>query len=150
MSVQIIGRSGSFSEIERDVIAAIAKAVIPEDPANNLPGADDTRILSTVLDKAENFKKRIRSTIEVLVQDTDPLSVAGDELIALLDEDKRFRSCLRLLTTLIMQSYYQDARVLTSHKLVARPPFPQGHDIVSGDWSLLEPVKKRKPFYRSV
>ena len=32
----------------------------------------------------------------------------------------------------------------------ARPPFPKGHTVEQGDWSLLDPVKKRPPFYRRV
>jgi len=31
-----------------------------------------------------------------------------------------------------------------------RPPFPKGHVVEQGDWSLLDPVKARKPFYRRV
>jgi hypothetical protein len=31
-----------------------------------------------------------------------------------------------------------------------RPPFPKGHTVEQGDWSLLDPVKARQPFYRRV
>jgi hypothetical protein len=31
-----------------------------------------------------------------------------------------------------------------------RPPFPKGHAVEQGDWSLLDPVRKRPPMYRVV
>ena len=34
--------------------------------------------------------------------------------------------------------------------LKSTPPFPGGHEIEEGDWSLLDPVKARAPFYRRV
>jgi hypothetical protein len=29
-----------------------------------------------------------------------------------------------------------------------RPPFPKGFEVEQGDWSLLDPVRVRQPFYR--
>jgi len=31
-----------------------------------------------------------------------------------------------------------------------RPPFPKGHVVEQGDWSLLDPVRARPPMYRVV
>lgn len=31
-----------------------------------------------------------------------------------------------------------------------RAPFPKGFDVEPGDWSLLDPVRARAPFYRPV
>lgn len=46
--------------------------------------------------------------------------------------------------------YYRDERVLRSLGLPARPPFPEGHAVAPTDWSLLEPVRRRAPFYRKI
>jgi len=43
----------------------------------------------------------------------------------------------------VLQCYYRDDRVLRSLGLELRPPFPNGHVLPDGDWSLLDPVKKR-------
>jgi len=43
----------------------------------------------------------------------------------------------------VLQCYYRDDRVLRSLGLELRPPFPKGHVLPDGDWSLLDPVKKR-------
>jgi hypothetical protein len=52
------------------------------------------------------------------------------------------------LTRVVLQCYYRDDRVLRSLGLELRPPFPQGHTLEQGDWSLLDPVKKRPPMLR--
>ena len=55
-----------------------------------------------------------------------------------------------LLMSNIVQCYYQDDRVLEALDIEPRPPFPEGHDVEQGDWSLLDPVRARDKFYRPV
>ena len=57
---------------------------------------------------------------------------------------------LAVLTRTVLLCYYRDDRVMLSLGLEARPPFPKGHVLEQGDWSLLDPVKARKPFWRPV
>lgn len=44
--------------------------------------------------------------------------------------------------------YYRDDRVLRSLGLRPGPPFPRGQVLEQGDWTLLDPVKAREPFWR--
>ena len=55
-----------------------------------------------------------------------------------------------VLTRIVLLCYYRDDRVMVSLGLEPRPPFPKGHEIEQGDWSLLDPVRARKPFWRPV
>jgi hypothetical protein len=50
----------------------------------------------------------------------------------------------------VLVCYYRDDRVMLSLGQEPRAPFPKGHTVEQGDWSLLEPVKRRAPFYRKV
>jgi hypothetical protein len=151
MSSEIIGRSGAFTESERQVIGLIAGAVIPEDASLALPGANDPAILTMVLDKvAEQFAERVSAGITELLKEIEPKTLNPEALLDFLEGDARFRSFLQMLTIAIMQGYYQDGRVLESLGLASRPPFPDGHEVESGDWSLLDPVRGRAPFYRPV
>jgi hypothetical protein len=54
------------------------------------------------------------------------------------------------LARVILQCYYRDERVLRSLGLEARAPFPKGHALEQGDWSLLDAVKARPPMWRRV
>ncbi len=52
------------------------------------------------------------------------------------------------LTRVVLQCYYRDERVVRSLGLEPRPPFPKGHALEQGDWSLLDPVKARPTMWR--
>ncbi len=47
------------------------------------------------------------------------------------------------LVRVVLQCYYRDDRVLRSLGLELRAPFPKGHVLPDGDWSLLDPVRAR-------
>ena len=57
---------------------------------------------------------------------------------------------LAALVRVVLLCYYRDDRVMRSLGQEARPPFPKGHVAEQGDWSLLDPVRARKPRYRRV
>ena len=57
---------------------------------------------------------------------------------------------LRTLGGILLQCYYRNDQVLESLGMEARSPFPLGNDVEQGDWSLLDPVRARGPFYREV
>ena len=52
------------------------------------------------------------------------------------------------LTRVVLQCYYRDDRVVRSLGLEPRPPYPKGHVLEDGDWSLLDPVRARPPMWR--
>lgn len=56
---------------------------------------------------------------------------------------------LEVMIGLVANAYYTDPRILTSLNKEDRPPFPKGNTLEQGDWSLLDPVKKRDPVFRS-
>ena len=49
---------------------------------------------------------------------------------------------------MILGAYYRDDRVLLALGLEARAPFPKGYTLEQGDWSLLDAVRHRAPFWR--
>ena len=55
---------------------------------------------------------------------------------------------LATLTRVVLQCYYRDDRVVRSLGLEPRPPYPRGHELEQGDWSLLDPVRARPPMWR--
>ena len=150
MNTEILASDQVFNESERHIIAAIAEATIGKDESRHLPGASDPQVLAIILDKASQFEARLKEGIEVIRSEMELLDVASEEILEKIGGSPRLRSFSRILLIVIMQSYYQDPRVLDSLGLVSRPPFPLGHEVPAGDWSLLDPVKKRDPFYRQV
>lgn len=48
----------------------------------------------------------------------------------------------------VLEAYYSDPRILRAFHWRAEPPQPEGHDLPECDWSILDQVKARKPFWR--
>ena len=132
----------TFTPTEQAVFAEIAQAVIPPDPSRRLPGADDPAILDAAFVSAARQSDAVRHAL-----------AAWDGMRSSAGVDaEAFRSkhpaSARLMQSLVALAYYGDPRVLHAHDLPARAPFPDGHDVEQGDWSLLEPVRARMPIWR--
>jgi len=136
----------TLTAAQRDDLRTIAAMIIPESAEYRVPGADDTRIQADILATLGRDTKQVAAALDHLAQ------VAGMPL-ARLDPTRReavakeFRANggapAATLVRVVLQCYYRDDRVLRSLGLELRPPFPKGHVLPDGDWSLLDPVKKR-------
>jgi len=141
----------TLTSAQRDDLRAVAAMIIPASTEYKVPGADDAAVQADI--------------IATLGRDTALVSAALDHLarlagrpLAELDANRReavateFRAtggaAAATLTRVVLQCYYRDDRVLRSLGLELRPPFPQGYVLPQGDWSLLDPVKKRAPSLR--
>ena len=137
----LIGSDAVFSEQQLALLKRVAALVIPSDESRGLPAADDEKIFSIVV---SHLAKNPQPIIAVLNQfDADELTLSQLESTA----DPVFRG---LVSSAVAQAYYQDARVLEMIGYDPRPPFPEGRQVEQGDWSLLDPVKQRDPFWRKV
>jgi len=127
-------------------LRTIAGMMIPESGEYSVPGADDAAIQTDILATLGRDTKQVAAALDHLAR------LAGMPL-AELDEAKRdavvreFRLSGGLpaatLARVILQCYYRDDRVLRSLGIELRAPFPKGHVLPDGDWSLLDPVKAR-------
>ena len=132
---------------------ALAGAIIPPSAVYGVPGADDERIFSDILKSLERDRDDIRQALAHLARlaggafaDLDPARRA--EVAAAFRETGG--APLAALVRVVLLCYYRDDRVMGSLGLEPRPPFPRGHVVEQGDWSLLDPVRKRVPMYRTV
>ena len=129
----------------------IAGIMIPPDAQSGLPGADDQVIFDDIL----------RS----LGRDLSNVSIALTRLAALsggsfaeLEASRRETVAHAFLADgspqivtlgrVILQCYYRDDRVVRTFGLEPRPPFPKGHVVEQGDWSLLDAVRRRPKLWR--
>ena len=141
----------TLSPTQRDDLRTVAAMIIPESTEYRVPGADDTRIQADILATLGRDTKQVAAALDHLAR------LAGQPL-AKLDPERRdaiakeFRASggapAATLVRVVLQCYYRDDRVLRSLGLELRPPFPKGHVLPDGDWSLLDPVKARPPNLR--
>lgn len=136
----------SLTPRQRDDLRTIAAMIVPASDAYKVPGADDPAIQADMLATLGRDAKLVTVALDHLAR------LAGEPL-AELDAAKRdavaqeFRSsggtAAATLVRVVLQCYYRDDRVLRSLGLEVRAPFPKGHVLEDGDWSLLDPVKAR-------
>jgi hypothetical protein len=128
-----------------------AGTMIPESATFGVPGADDPAILDDIVKSVGRDLPLVREALAAIAARS-----AG--AFAGLDRDGRealindyYASGGAAAVTLgrvIVGAYYRDDRVLLALGLEARAPFPKGYTLEQGDWSLLDAVRKRAPFWR--
>ena len=129
----------------------IAGTMIPESPEHGVPGADDPAILDDIANSLGRDLPLVREALAAI-------AAKSGSAFARMDRDRREAlindyypsggSAAAVLGRVILGAYYRDDRVLLALKLEARPPFPTGYTLEQGDWSLLDAVRHRPPFWR--
>lgn len=145
--------AGPFSTRERALLAAFAAAVLPADDAFALPAASDPAILAAAHAILASRAREVVRALDALDAQADGAYVSAPEAerLAVAEAALHARAPgFGTLMTGVLQAYYQDDRVMVSLGMPPRPPFPQGYEVPSGDWSLLDPVRARAPFWRQV
>lgn len=150
IDTQAAGDAGLTAR-QRDDLRAIAALMIPASVEYRVPGADDPAIQADILATLGRDTARVGEALDQIAR------LAGAPLLT-LDAQRReavareFRAgggvAAATLVRVVLQCYYRDDRVLNSLGLEPRAPFPKGHVLEQGDWSLLEPVKARPSQWR--
>ena len=141
----------TLTATQRDDLRIIAGIIVPASAEFDVPGADDPAIQADILATLGRDAGDVRQALDDLARlaaaplaDLDP---ARREAAALALRDQG-GAAVATLTRVVLQCYYRDDRVVRSLGLEPRPPYPKGHELEDGDWSLLDPVRERPPFWR--
>ena len=138
---------------ERRDLRRLAGFMIPASAEYGVPGADDEAIFADIVRSLGRDRNDVRAALVMLRQ------IASGEF-ADLEEAKAEAAAMALLSregpvTLalgraVLQCYYRDDRVFRALGREPRPPYPKGHELEQGDWSLLEAVRGRPRMWRDV
>ena len=143
----------TLSQAEIGDLSCLAGMIVPASAKYGVPGADDATILADIVASLGRDFDHVRAALTRLRSLADGPFAALDaprrSAIATQLRAERNQS-VAVLTRIVLLCYYRDDRVMVSLGLEPRPPFPQGHVIEQGDWSLLDPVRARAPFWRPV
>ena len=136
---------------QRDDLRAIAGMIIPASAEFDVPGADDPAIQADILATLGRDAGPVCEALDLLARLAgSPLGGLGQgrrEAVA-LELRETGGAAMAALTRVVLQCYYRDDRVVRSLGLEPRPPYPKGHVLEDGDWSLLDPVRARPPMWR--
>lgn len=140
-----------LSDAEINDLGKIAGTMVPEDAALGMPGADDPAILDDIARSVGRDLPLVREALAAIV-------AKSGNAFAEMDRDAREAlindwyagggAPAAALGRVIVGAYYRDDRVLLALGHEARAPFPKGYVLEPGDWSLLDVVRRRQPFWR--
>lgn len=145
-----------LTEAGRETLAALADEIIPPSARHGVPGAGDPAIVAEIEADARRRMPHLTAALQAL----DALAEAQAGVrFADLDAATRTATAAayreahpgdaNLVAALAAQCYYRDGRVMASIGMAERPPHPTGYEVADGDWSLLDPVRRRESFYRA-
>ena len=141
----------SLTPAQLDDLRVIAGMMIPASAEYGVPGADDPAIQADIVATLGRDAVVVREALDQIARlARAPLAGLGpasrEAVVARLRAEGG--PAVAALTRVVLQCYYRDDRVLHSLGLEPRAPFPKGHVLEDGDWSLLDPVRARPPFWR--
>lgn len=138
----------------RPVLQALLDTMIPANQELSAPSGGTEEIVDDVVATLTG------NSVELVTSFLDKLTTLEGGSFAELDASSRWQQfkelertdghAIRVLGGILLQCYYRNDAVLQSLGMDARSPFPQGNEVGQGDWSLLEPVKRRGKLYREV
>ena len=143
----------TLSDAELRDLRALAGLMIPASTRYGVPGADDELIFADIVKSLERDTSDAQTALRQLA------ALSGGAFGDLPPERRaevaaRFRqeggAPLFSLNRVVLLCYYRDDRVTRSLGQEPRSPFPKGHVVEQGDWSLLDSVRKRPPMWRRV
>jgi hypothetical protein len=125
--------------------------MIPASAEFGVPGADDAIIFADIVwslgRDLGDVRKALGGLAELAGSAFADLDAAQRDAVAAAFR-ARGGAAAAALSRVILQCYYRDDRVVRSLGLEPRPPFPKGHTLEQGDWSLLDPVRGRPKMWR--
>lgn len=141
----------TLSPMESRDLRGIAGLMIPANSEFGVPGADDATIFADIVKSIGRDLGDVREALADLARlaggtfaDLDP----AQQVTVAAAFRERGGKAMAALSRVILQCYYRDDRVVRSLGLEPRPPFPKGHTLEQGDWSLLDPVRARPKMWR--
>ena len=137
-----------LSDDQRRILHCIAEMMIPASTEYGVPSAADDAIFADILRSFGRDEPHVMTLLCELEGFADLDPPLRQRTVAQLRDQRS--EALKSLTSVILQCYYRDDRVMRSLGMEPRPPFPKGHEVEQGDWSLLDPVRERPKFYREV
>lgn len=144
---------GQLTTPELRDLRRLAGVMVPSSAEYRVPGADDEAIFADIVRSLGRDRPAVRQALAALSEQAGGNFSSLDDAaaqktaMALLD---RGGPVMTALGRAVLQCYYRDDRVIRALGLEPRPPFPKGHSLEQGDWSLLDAVRGRPRMWRDV
>jgi len=136
-----------LSDSQRAALSALLDTLVPANAALEMPSAADVDFDHHLRTQANDFVPVLVTVLKQLEAGFADLS-PGERAEHVSALGSRDPGAFAQLLTHVYDAYYQDDRVREKIGMVKGPVFPQGNELVSGDLSLLDPVRENADKYR--
>lgn len=150
--------ASSIDPAQQRTLTALLDELVPARPEVELPGAGGLQLDDAVARAAAENPALASVLADTLAQLAEMATQRGGSSFAELEPEDRRAALgdlaarapghLPALCFLTFAAYYQEPRVLAALGHPARPPYPLGYEVAPTDFSLLDTVRRRAPFYR--
>ena len=142
----ILASDSTYSEDERLLLTRLCNLMIPA--RQDRPSAADPELFKEILSRLSTHASVLKPALASLA--TLALEkLAANEQVTLINQYREgYPLFFQIFESQVIQAYYANSAVLTSLGVNAPSPYPGGYDVEETNWSLLDPVKGRAPFYR--
>lgn len=148
-----------FSDAQRRVLVHVLDDVIPASADGHMPAAGQLgagAYLDRSLDALPALKAMIAEgldALDALARRRHPGGLDAlppeERAAVLLEHAGSEHAFPPILILHAFAGYYQDPRILAVLHMPPRPPHPLGYEMGADDFSLLDPVRRRGPRYRT-
>ncbi len=149
----VISSDSQFSKAQKDILLILVDLMIPA--GDGMPSAADAVIFPSILNDLATEHATTVTLLDLVESIANDNSSSGfgqlgdEERLSLITGMQTSEpELLQFFQFHTVNNYYQDDRVMNVLGMEARPPHPGGYTLEPTDWSLLDPVRKRKEIYR--
>jgi hypothetical protein len=112
------------------------------------PSAADPELFKDILSRLSTHESVLKPALAILATLTLEKLAASEQVTLINQYRQAYPAFFQIFESQVIQVYYANSVVLTSLGVNAPSPYPGGYDVEETDWSLLDPVRGREPFYR--
>jgi hypothetical protein len=142
----ILASDSTYTEDQRALLNRLCDLMIPA--GEDRPSAADPELFKDILSRLSPHESVLKPALAILAMLTLEKLAASEQVTLINQYREAYPAFFQIFESQVIQVYYANSVVLTSLGVNAPSPYPRGYDVEETDWSLLDPVRGREPFYR--
>ena len=145
---EILASDSTYTEEERALLTRLCELMIPA--GEDRPSAADPEVFEDILVRLSTHESVLKPVLTILATLSLDELAASEQVTMINQHREAYSTFFQIFESQVIQAYYANSIVLNSLGLNAPSPYPGGYDVQETDWSLLDPVRGREPFYRKL
>jgi hypothetical protein len=144
----ILASDSTYTEEEKALLARLCELMIPA--SKDRPSAAEPELFNDILSRLSTQESVLKPALASLATLSLNELPSSEQITVIGQHREAHPTFFKIFESQVIQAYYANSIVLESLGVNAPSPYPGGYDVQETDWSLLDPVRGREPFYRKL